>query len=234
MSLLVTFFVLLVSFADYEESALLDVFGSLKGGFRALPFMGASAVATVDDEPFQDEEPPADSRAVTAKAPFVKETPADAAVQNVASTTDFYLALLDNGMSLVVKMDALFEPGSSQLLTGNREVWRVAAELMRVAKGEIRVETVLPDNAPVRSEAFTTPWGLGVEQAMAIKKNLVEECYGKRSQISTAVQVVRPGAGKRTSSVVVIKFIGLTDLQLKNVPNSILRGVLREPGRGNG
>jgi hypothetical protein len=237
MSLLVTFFVMLVSFADFEEAALLDVLGSLQGGLRAVPVPGAAAIAPANDETFKDVEGDlAAAISLTANAPFTKDNRTDEGTRIISSgSADYYLHLLNNGVSLVIKMDSIFEPGTAQLNEGGRDVWRVAAELMHSVKNEIRVEAVLTEDAPVHSESFTTPWGLGIEQSAAVQKFLVEECRGERAQISTSVRVIRPSASEQDhQSSIIIKYIGFTDMQMKNIPHSIMRGVWREPGRDNG
>ncbi len=237
MSLLVTFFVLLVSFADFEESALLNVLGSLKGGFRAIPALGATAVATVHDETSRDEENDlAAAISMAANVPFTKEDESDQTSRKIpSSSADYYFYLLNNGVSLVIKMDAIFEPGTATLNESNRDVWRVAAELMRSVRNEVRVEAVLTQDAQVRSGTFTTPWGLGIEQAMEVQRYLVEECHGRRAQISTAVRVIHSSAataGSRAS--IIIRYIGFTDLQMKNIPESIMRREWNAPGKSDG
>lgn len=234
MSLLVTFFVMLVSFADFEESALLDVLGGLQGGLRVVPAPGATTVSSVNNEPFQDVL--ASATTLTANTPFIKNNLSDETSRILSSdSADYYLHLLNNGVSLVIRMNTIFEPGTAEMNTSSRDVWRVAAELMSVVKNEVRVEAVLTEDALVRSESFTTPWGLGIEQSVAVKQYLIDECGGNNEQISTAVRVVRSGAtdvNERAS--ITIKYIGFTDMQMKNIPNSILRGVWRETRPGDG
>ena len=125
MSLLVAFFVMLVSFADFEEHALEDMVGALKGGLRAVPLPMATAVARAES---RLEEDPAEN--VTEKdAPSSKESGldhlADQPTRNVIhlNSPDYYLHLLDNGVSMVVNLDSMFEYGTATISNPDHEVW---------------------------------------------------------------------------------------------------------------
>lgn len=231
MSLLVAFFVMLVSFADFEEHALESMVGALKGGLRAVPLPMATAVARAES---RLEEDPAEN--LTDKdAPSTKESGLDQlhdqATRNVVrlNSPDYYLHLLDNGVSLVINLDTMFEYGTATILDPEHELWGVASHLVRSLDNEIRVSILIPENIVVRMDGYSTSWGLGIEQSLTIKALLSKSNRGNYGQIGSSVSVVKQMPyGANAGGVAEINFIGSLDWLMENVPKKILRGAWRE------
>ena len=231
MSLLVAFFVMLVSFADFEEHALESMVGALKGGLRAVPLPMATAVARVES---QLDEDPAEN--LTDKnAPTIEETGLERlhnqATRNIVrlNSPDYYLHLLDNGISLVINLDTMFEYGMATIADHDHEIWGVAAHLVHSLDNEVRVAIMIPENIVVRMDGYSTSWGLGIEQALTIKALLAQSNRGNYGQIGTSVTVVKQmPAGANAGGVAEIRFIGSLDWLMDSVPKKILRGSWRE------
>jgi len=240
MSLLVAFFVMLVSFADFEEHALDNMMGAMKGGLRAVPLPMATAVARAES---RLEEDPAEN--LTDKdAPSTAETGLerlqDQATRNIIrmNSPDYYLHLLDNGVSLVINLDTMFEYGTATISDPEHEVWGVASHLVRSLDNEIRVAITIPDSIVVRMEGYSTSWGLGIEQSLTIKALLAKSNHGDYGQIGTSVKVAKQMPfGENAGGIAEIHFIGSLDWLMENVPKKIMRGSWRETitygGRGN-
>lgn len=231
MSLLVTFFVMLVSFADFEEHSLQNMMGALKGGLRAVPLPMATAVGRVDSAPATEatEEIVSENAAVTmvkSSQEVLREQPS----RNIIKTNspDYYLHLLKSGVSLVIRRRSAFATGTAELLAPDHEVWQVAADLLHSVESEIRIAVTLPENVVVQLQDYTTSWGLGIEQALAVQE-LLFQYGGDRGKMSTSVQVVKSMPHREASEgTVEIRFIGATEQNMKTMPGKILRGVWRE------
>jgi chemotaxis protein MotB len=233
MSLLVTFFVMLVSFASFEENQLQDLFGAMKGGLMAVPIPMATTVASgdadagkVDSESGVDALDNASSLQKTSQESLAAEE-----TKNIIrmSSPDYYLHLLDNGVSLVIRKDAVFEPGTATIMMEDKDLWQLVGDLMALVRNEIRVEATLPETVMVRLNDYTTAWGLGIEQTLAIQNVLVNRFNGERGQVSTSVRVPRfMPKGMASDGVIEIIFVGLSDLKLKHIPEVIMRGIWRD------
>ncbi|MDF7808003.1 flagellar motor protein MotB [Pontiellaceae bacterium B12219] len=233
MSLLVAFFVMLVSFADFEEHSLQDMMGALKGGLRAVPLPMATTVGRVDTltETEASETVVAENASTTmveSSQEVLRNNPARNIIKS--SSPDYYLHLLKSGVALVITRNSAFKSGTAELLMPDHEAWQVATDLMHSVDSEIRIAVTLPENVPVRLEGYTTSWGLGVEQALAIQELLFQN-GGDRKKISTSVRVVRNmPSGEAADGTVEIRFIGATESKLNTMPRKILRGAWREQG----
>jgi chemotaxis protein MotB len=194
MSLLVTFFVMLVSFADYSEDALNEVFGAMKGGLSAISMPLARAMNQVDYSA-GDEGLPAsaglskesDSYGAGQGGDVMEPQVADSLQYNSA---EYYIQMLENGMSLVINQQSAFEYGTANLVSTTGEIWELASALMRIVDKEVRITVVIPSRAAVLIDGYSTAWGLGIEQALVVKKHMTTLAGRDPGMVSTAVRVV--------------------------------------------
>lgn len=237
MSLLVTFFVMLVSFASFEESALMDLMGAMKGGLRATPVLLASSIT--------DAPPPNRLEIAEALSTIPVVEPDDALIDGNSmedsvsrlypvDTSDFFLQLLDNGVSLVIRSGAVFDAGTAHIRRPESEVWRVAAGLMEMTRSEIRIVSKLPENVVVYLDSFSTAWGLGIERSLQIHRFLNSRFGIPHRQMSTAVQV-DPSmvSGEAIEGSIEIRYVGMDLLQFRDIPKSILSSTWRDTPPGN-
>lgn len=226
MSLLVAFFVMLVSFADFEEHALQETFGALKGGLRAVPMPLAVAMGKVprdklDTEPKSEPEDPELSN-----KNLMGHTD-----RNVVKTSssEYYVHLLANGISIVINREAIFEPGTATFKDVNHEVWTLARDLMQSVRNEVRVSATLPENIMVRIGGYSTAWGLGIEQSLAVQELLAKDSRTGYGQISTSVRVVKSMPRNTPSNgMVEIVFVGFSEMEMKGIPGRILKETWRK------
>ncbi len=227
MSLLVTFFVMLVSFADFEEHSLQNMFGALKGGLRAIPLPMAVAVGGMQakqvEEVDENNLANADVSGNTGTEQMVAADDSDRIIRSASA--DYYLHLLANGVSLVINQRVAFEPGTATLNSTTHEVWDVARDMMHMVDNEVRVQITIPENVVVRLDDYTTSWGLGIEQALVVQ-DLLSKFNGLHGcgQISTSVRVVKT-MPKNTPSegMVELFFVGFNEQLMKMIPNKILK-----------
>lgn len=232
MSLLVTFFVMLVSFADFDEHSLQEMFGAMKGGLRAVPMPLATTVSRIDHSA-KEERPPElpalvrEEVAADAGQGAATDRPAPDTLQS--RSPDYYIQLLENGVSLVINQRAVFEYGTATLASASEESWQLAAALMRAVDNEVRITVTLPENAVVLMEGYSTAWGLGIEQALAARQQLVRIGGGDAGQVSTAIQVVeRMSAKESYEGVIRIRYIGSIEALMQTMPGRILHGDWRK------
>ena len=239
ISLLVTFFVMLVSFCSFEEEELMSLVGAMKGGLRSAPVEMATST---------DWDPPA-SKATSEKASreplhketdlFVKGNSTDAMPSRFypAHTADYFLQLLDGGISLVIRGESVFETGTAQIRQKDSEVWSLVAGLMGLVSSEVRVVARLPARVPIRLKEYKTPWGLGIEQALTVERFMIERFDVMPGQFSAAVQVLgQMPADESPGGSIEIRFIGRNPLRVKDILRHILRDGWNEtpPDLGGG
>ena len=234
MSLLVTFFVMLVSFADFEEHALQNMMGALSGGLRAVPMPMASAINRVDHTVKEDdpEHPPelVDGEvAVESGQGVILEQSVENNLQS--HMPNYYIQLLDNGVSLIVNHQQVFKTGTATLIDGTDEPWQIAAGLIRAVNNEVRISVILPRNTVVFEEGCSTAWGLGIEQAVVAQHQLLELSGEPAAQVGTCVQVVKRMPRRMTYSYegcIEIRFVGSVKALMDCMPSHILNGTWTE------
>jgi chemotaxis protein MotB len=176
MSLLVTFFVMLISFTNTEEEKLLDMIGAFKGALGVGP-----ASQIIKDVPHQritgasqiprwlsiDE--------LSAVLPDARLTvrrfghPQPGGVQ-----VDVIVRMLEDGMAFIVSADPMFEPGQAIPIPGNEDLFAQVGGFLSSFSNEVRVVGVIPAETVVRDDHTRTPQGLGLARADVVQKRLVE------------------------------------------------------------
>ncbi len=176
MSLLVTFFVLLISFAELEEAKLLELMGALKGGFRVSPSLnqtlGTSTSSrklekTVGQNQQQKMVQAGQASSLAAYEMIMQKRFS----RNIVGDYDkgLIVRLLDMGLSFIVSADGVFEPGTAVMYPKKDEFLGVVGDLAADLENEIRVIGVVPDNIALKTDAVKTPWGLAMERALVVK-----------------------------------------------------------------
>ena len=159
MSLLLCFFVLLVSMSKIAEKDFYMAAGSLRGAF---------GVMTQDPSMIKLENTPIPSLKNIQRAII------DRAVSNMQDFIesrdlgeDVKLVISDKGVGLTISSPLLFETGSAELDTSS---YRVLAGVFGIARGWpniIRVEGHT-DNAQIRSGPYESNWDLSFDRALSV------------------------------------------------------------------
>ncbi len=222
ISLLVTFFVMLVSFADYDEHALQDMAGALKGGLRAVPLKMATLSASQESE--MAEADTSGTKQVESRTVGAHEQKAKDRIYQ-ANSPDYYLNMLRSGVSVVIKQASIFERGTATISVPDHEALAVVKNLQHYGCDEIEIIVTLPDHLIVRMEKYTTAWGLGIEMSLAVREMMVDNRKKDSAKISTAIRVVKQmPAGEDIAGIVEIRYVGVSEDKLEGMPGKILRG----------
>jgi len=183
MSLLVTFFVMLIAFSNIEEHKLLDMLGALKGGLRAVPSAEFGAGRKGQGKDFAltygtSRNPvPVSSKELSVVSPYKEALVRRLARHELAAGEEqIVLELLAEGFALIVYASAAFEDGTAQFTPAARNIWRAFADMAFELQHEVRIVGVVPGETIVLSQRFGSPWGLAAERAAEVKNYLCEHC----------------------------------------------------------
>ena len=200
MSLLVTFFVMLISFAEFEDAKLLELMGALKGGLRANPTFSVHLGTSSTSKQLAKQVGKSEGLKMIPKGELSKMGIQELSPQKrFASATigsfdkGYILRLLDEGLSFIVQSESVFEPGTSRLLPNKESVLGIVADIASSIDNEIRINGVTPEDMVVRSSKVTTPWGLAAERAIALKDEMCTSMDFKPDRFSIGARVEGEG-----------------------------------------
>ncbi len=194
ISLLVTFFVMLLAFSDFDEAKLLNLMGALKGGLSAMPsrnadeLMGAKG-KTGDYQGHMAEAAVPDGM-LSKIATDERLTQNRYSRSTITRTDDGYFArMLKEGLSVIIQTDALFEPGTADFKKENNPLFSVICDMAGSLTNEIRILSILPRDIKVRTTKVQTPMGLGAAQTLAFRSRLLNVSDFDENRFSLGVQI---------------------------------------------
>ena len=158
MTLLVTFFVLLLTFSSIQEDDFKKAMGSLQGAF------GVFAVNKADRMSF---------RQLVAKAQPLSEIEDELAefIEENESGINFDFEMTSNqGIRIVLENEILFDPGSNILKTA---AYPILNKIGEIAKKDDNVKLLIEghtDNIPIRTIKFESNWELSSSRAISVVK----------------------------------------------------------------
>ncbi len=164
VTLLLAFFVMLLSFSSIQESKFQDAVHSLQGAFGVL-----STSVSVIAQP-EVVMPNADSNEWQQMLYELQQVHMVLAEEGLAD--DVQLELKKDGVSVLISTPLLFEPAKADLKPTSLPVLAKLAEAFRKLDAEVRVEGHT-DNVPISSEQFPSNWELSAARAMAVLKYLL-------------------------------------------------------------
>ncbi len=196
ISLLVTFFVMLISFSDLEEAKLLELMGAMKGGFRMTQASNITLGTSINSRKVEKNIGASEGQTMVAKHQASKVAAHEVVPQkrfssNIVGSFDkgYVLRLLDEGLSFIIKTESLFEPGTAKLIEKKDDVLGVVADVAADLENEVRIVGVVPETAKVISSSIRTPWGLGTERAMVLKEGLINKAEFNPARFSLGTRV---------------------------------------------
>ena len=169
MSLLLTFFVLLLSFSSMEEVKFMNAMGSLQG---------ALGVFKTDPEM---------SQPIRITMPFVRGSVRQA--QNIRKAAEGLektlseegregdVTLEGTAIGLVIRIRApiLYDLGHADILEPIKPILLQIGEVLRFLPNDIVVQGHT-DNLPIRSGAYPSNWELSYQRAVNVVRFLIAEC----------------------------------------------------------
>ncbi|MCK4414642.1 MAG: OmpA family protein [Candidatus Eisenbacteria sp.] len=169
MTLLLCFFVLIVSFSTMDVIKFRNMVGSLREAFGAVPSAAMDLIpgqisslklgeGLLGDESLTDEE---------------LEHELSSAVEQEGLTGDASLRRTDRGIVLSLRDQVLFEPGTAELRQSSLRLMRKVARVCRQFPRTVKVEGHT-DNIPLQSSVFPSNWELSAARAGAVVRYLLQ------------------------------------------------------------
>lgn len=157
MTLILTFFVLLLSFSIIEEEKFRAAMGAFKGALQPwTPSVGGRAMIRKERlRPGEEDY----LEVVEQLEQVIEEAMLDAAVDVYQST---------GGVRLVFADPVLFDEGKAELKTGAHGILVKVAELAKNLKGEEILVEGHTDDTPIRTSQFPTNWELSAARALKV------------------------------------------------------------------
>jgi len=160
MSLLLTFFILLVSFSTIQETKYEQAAGSLRSAFGGMPkISGSSRIASsLKGQRGNSDE-------MIEEVQEMKKAIADKQMQEQIKVT-----LTEKGAHIVIADPLLFDLGKANLKPQAKDALDIVAALItRSPNTEIIVEGHT-DNWPIATSEFPSNWELSAARALAVVK----------------------------------------------------------------
>ncbi len=195
MSLLVTFFVMLIAMSDFEEHKLSSMMGALKGGFSLIEEkVEGTGTADQGDMDSVMGTPQDEIRVALEQLSKISQHAKVFQRHHTRKTlmhdnVEFYLEMLKAGLTMVVKANSLFEPGTCDYYEGREEVLYPLADLAAVLDNEIRIVGIVPIDTQVDCPAVHTPWGLCGERARAVMQTMAHKARLQTNRFSLCIKV---------------------------------------------
>ena len=178
VSLLVTFFVMLIAFSDTDKAKLMEVLGvlkgalgvhmveNIKGGDVSIAVMrretGKAGVANVRGDNLSKEQ--------FSGTMFDKRFS-----RLVVGNTDksVMLMMLRNGLSLRISTAALFNGRTAEIIPGKEWMLDAIADIVVSLDNETMIVNVLP-SLPGRDESSQANWSLAEDRSWAVREYLLK------------------------------------------------------------
>lgn len=214
MSLLVTFFVMLLAFSSFEEAQLASLLGAMKGGLNALPSItdreqsgrkGRDGISKSGG--YEKNIAVEDMSKISPYNHMLQKEHSPNAI-NENSEDEFFMRMLEEGLSLVIKTDTFFVPGTTEFIPDRARMLGVIVDMGVPLDNELRITSVLPSNMEVLDPKVKTVWGLAALRAAAVQQRVAEMapdkfpmgrfCLGARVEQPGEKKVRMPGACRRS------------------------------------
>ncbi|MCK4967392.1 flagellar motor protein MotB [bacterium] len=159
VTLLLTFFVLLLSFSSMREAKFRRAMGSLKGALGVLPFEQSVLKPEIVPIPqltnLQESE-------IAESIVKMEDILSDQQL-----TENVRLQITDKGMTITLESEVMFEAGSSELKPVAFKVLTRIATLARGWPNTMRIEGHT-DNDPIKTAQYPSNWELSSSRAMNV------------------------------------------------------------------
>lgn len=208
MSLLVTFFVMMIAFSSMEEAKLAAMIGILQGAFGIVSLGdhgGAVERKAVTDMEVTSETDAVD--AVRGEAEDVSyltpEEMADALPNFINQirpngiellSDRILIQMLDEGLSIVLETTNLFQEGTAIWQQDFNPLWRGIGGLLEGRDNEIRITAVTSADVQVQDNVAASGWGLGVIRANHIAQELQSSMDSSAKRFGIGVQLYEDGS----------------------------------------
>jgi chemotaxis protein MotB len=173
-TLLLTFFVLMLSFANMDIVKYQDMMGSVQEAF-GVTFEEHGQFQTVSKGRFAD----IDSNIKKSDKEVAREKLVNIIYDSIIRAGfkgNAAITSTDEGVRVRIKGRALFDPGKSELRSESDEFLKELAGVINTTKDLIVVVEGHTDNSPIRTKKFPSNWELSTLRASRVLEQLIE--YG--------------------------------------------------------
>jgi chemotaxis protein MotB len=169
MSLLLCFFVLIISFSTMDVIKYRSLVGSLRSALGAQSAVSQKVIAGRQTAVSLGEFQPGRQSMTEEEL----ENDLVAAVEEEGMTGEATLHRTDRGIVLRVRQSVMFEPGSARILPESMQLLKKVALVCRYFPRTVYVEGHT-DNIPVQSELYPSNWELSAARACAAVRFLLD------------------------------------------------------------
>ena len=190
MTLLLTFFVLIVSFSSLQDAKFKEVALSLRRAFGIM--IEPQSVIRVSD-PIIPRFDIQEHRDILIEVDAVKTELIDLGLSN-----EIELDFTPEGIVFRLEAAVLFAPGSAELSPGSRLPLRTIASFLKKFPGEIRVEGHA-DSTPISTARFPSNWELSASRSAAVARYFQGMDLPPERMAATGLAEFRPMADNATA-----------------------------------
>jgi len=221
MSLLLTFFVLLLTFSTTSKSKLMDVVGVMKGAFSIMKVERVTDESAYNETNFKDDQDRRiandedssslrlSSNAIQRKFKILEATIAEIGFKNPLS-----LSKLDDGVAIEVPANEIFIEGTTTLTFDGKKLIQEISNIASNIPNEIRVVSNL-DQIQMSGKMVSNEWLKSYTRNSKIVRMLVEDFELKENRFSIGVNVKERSTSPKDFSKISIIFV--ENLKVKQV-----------------
>jgi chemotaxis protein MotB len=170
MSLLVTFFVMLIAFSNLEEAQLMEVLGAMKGSLGVSPDMAnRESPDSVHYERATGVSETKQWLSLDELSAILPDT--DMALRRYgrprvgAQGAHVIVRLIDEGLVFVVDAASLFEQGGTDFKPASDALLHRIGGFIEGLTNEVQIVAIIDESGRVEGQGYSTPWGLGIFRA---------------------------------------------------------------------
>jgi chemotaxis protein MotB len=191
MTLLLTFFVLIVSFSSIRESKFKQAAMALREAFGVLA--SPESVLALNQPIVPNHAPHEQSELLYEVRDMERSLLAEGLEGDVQAE------ITANGVNFRIAAPVLFETGTATLASQGREVLGTLARMIEKYPHEVRVEGHT-DNVPIASARFPSNWHLSAGRAVAVATELQRQGIAPDRLSATGYGEFRPQADNGTAA----------------------------------
>ena len=190
MSLLLTFFILLVSFSSIQETKFHEAVGSLQGALGVLSQLPKVPVKMDIDKPTRRGD--VDSEKLNKQLKALKQQ-----IEALKKSDTVNISRSEKGMAIRLDDQALFDLGKATLRPEAGELLDMLAATLLEFPNPVRIEGHT-DNLPIHSEQFPSNWELSSARAAAVLRHFQDQGLDPRRLSAVGMGEWRPVASNDT------------------------------------
>lgn len=167
MTLLLTFFVVLISFSSVEQNKFTMAISSMQGALGVLQGAKGQALPLTKMPLYSAGRGKADKK-IEELMQELKEN-----VSQTGNSDQMKMTKSKDGIHFTISEPMLFNPGSAVLKPVATEPIKLISEILKIVPFEVRVEGH-SDNVPISQPDYASNWELSFSRALAVARKMNE------------------------------------------------------------